>query len=166
MSTAKGFRKRHYRSFGQFWADVRFSVGQRRAIRGVMDGPLIDGRFRERLMLAVTEVNGCRFCSFAHTRAALSEGLSEGEVRALLRGLLEDVPEDQRTAVLYAQHWAETEGHPDPEALDRIEATYGKEMADAIHLVLRVIRMGNYTGNTVDYLLFRLSFGRWCGQSA
>jgi hypothetical protein len=34
---------------------------QRRAIRGLMRGETIDPGFRQRLMLAVTEVNGCRY---------------------------------------------------------------------------------------------------------
>ena len=41
----------------------------------------------ERVMLAVTEVNGCEICSYAHTRRALEAGLSDAEVRELLGGV-------------------------------------------------------------------------------
>ena len=37
---------------------------------------------------------------------------------------------------------------------------YGEEKAAAIHIVLRMIRMGNLMGNTADYILYRLTFGR------
>ena len=35
---------------------------------------LLDKQFIERIMLAVTEVNGCAICSYAHTRMALESG--------------------------------------------------------------------------------------------
>ncbi|MFC2009044.1 hypothetical protein ACFLUT_03220 [Chloroflexota bacterium] len=50
--------------------------------------------------------------------------------------------------------------------MDRQQQTYGAEKADAIHLVLRLIRMGNLMGNTWDYFLHRISFGKWGGQHA
>jgi hypothetical protein len=44
-----------------------------------------------------------------------------------------------------------------------LQETYGAENAEAIETVLRLIRMGNLGGNTLDYWLYRLSFGRWGG---
>lgn len=35
-------------------------------------------------MLAVTQVNGCRYCSYVHARMALQAGLSEQEIRTVL----------------------------------------------------------------------------------
>jgi hypothetical protein len=32
---------------------------------------------------------------------------------------------------------------------------------EEIEVVLRVIRIGNLMGNTIDYVLYRVSFGRW-----
>ncbi|MGM0384652.1 MAG: carboxymuconolactone decarboxylase family protein [Actinomycetota bacterium] len=48
---------------------------------------LMDGRAVERIMLAVTEVNGCPACSWAHTRMALREGMSGEEISALMARL-------------------------------------------------------------------------------
>jgi len=42
-----------------------------------------------------------------------------------------------------------------------MQHAYGVEKADAIDLVLRMIRFANLSGNTWDYLLHRLSFGRF-----
>jgi AhpD family alkylhydroperoxidase len=40
-------------------------------------------------MLAVTAVNQCRYCSYAHARMALLAGLSTEEIQALNDGVLE-----------------------------------------------------------------------------
>jgi len=133
----------------------------RRKIRAVMKGATLDPAFRERLMLAVTEVNGCRYCQRAHARLALTAGLSESDVAELATGSLGGSPPEQVPALLYAQHWTETGGQPDPEARRRILEVYGPAQTEAIETALRVIRVGNLAGNTWDGLLYRVSFGRW-----
>ena len=117
--------------------------------------------FRERLMLAVTAVNGCRYCSHVHAREALLAGVSEREVEALLSGVVDDCPSEEEAVVFYAQHWAETDANPDPEARQKLAEAYGDDTAGDIELVLRMIRVGNLTGNTWDYFLYHISFGRW-----
>ncbi len=162
----KRFPKRTYQSLGQFLGDLAFLFGNRRAVRRVMRGDGLDPKFRERIMLAVTEVNECRYCSRAHTRMALDAGVSREDIEAILSGSLDGVPEEERTAVLYAQHWAETEGRPEAAAVERLESTYGKELAEQMHIALRVIRTGNFTGNTLDCFLYTLSLGRLGGVCA
>jgi hypothetical protein len=41
-----------------------------------------------------------------------------------------------------------------------MQGVYGEETLKAIEIVLRMIRMGNLMGNTFDYVLFKVSFGR------
>jgi len=125
-----------------------------------MRGESLDSAFRERLMLTVTAVNGCRYCSYEHARQALVAGVSAGEIEALASGMFDDCPSAEVPALLYAQHWAETDGKPDPEAPKRLLELYGEEASQAIEIALGVIRMGNLGGNTLDHILFRLSFGR------
>lgn len=112
-------------------------------------------------MLAVTAVEGCRYCSYFHSKLALKGGIPQDEIVKLLSGDIQDCPEDEIIAILYAQHWAESDARPDPKAVQKLQETYGPEKAEAIHLMLHMIRLGNLLGNTWDYLLFRLSFGRW-----
>lgn len=107
-------------------------------------------------MLAVTQVNGCRYCSFAHARAALAAGVDRGDIADLLQGDLAAVPAHQVDAVLFAQHYAETEGHPDDEAWQQLVATYGDAVAREILIRIRMITIGNLMGNTLDALLSRL----------
>lgn len=153
----KTFRRRLYRNLGDFVVDMRTVMLQRKNIRAMMRG--LDPAFRERLFLTVTQVNGCRYCSYFHTQQALLHGVTEEEIRSLADGLLDDCPPQEWTALCYAQHWAETDAHPDPQARARLLETYGAETTAQIELALRMIRIGNLTGNLLDYLLFRLSFG-------
>ena len=112
-------------------------------------------------MLAVTSVGCCRYCSYFHSKLALKGGIKQEEIGKLLSGNFECCPEEEVLAILYAQHWAESNAHPDPEATQKLQETYGSEKSDAIHLMLRMIRLGNLLGNTWDYLLYRISFGNW-----
>ena len=69
-------------------------------------------------------------------------------------------PAEERTALAYAQHWAETDARPDSQAVHHLVATYQDERAAMIHAILRMIRFGNLLGNSWDYFLYRISFGR------
>lgn len=158
VTSFDGFHKRTYAGFGDFMADVRYMLQHREQIRAAMS--LIDAPFRERLMLAVTQVNACRYCSEYHAKLALKTGLSHDEVRQLLDGDAGQCPPEQLTAVLYARHWAEAAGNPDPDIRQTLIETYGAAKVAAIEMVLRMINIGNLSGNTFDYILYRLSGGR------
>jgi AhpD family alkylhydroperoxidase len=155
------FKRRTYHSVAAWAADLRALLSRRREIRALMHSQEIDAAFRERLMLVVTEVNGCRYCSYGHARLALAEGISPAEIEALGQGAFAGSPPDQVPALLYAQHWAESDGRPDPAARAQVVARYGEQATHQIELALRMIRMGNLMGNTWDYVLYRVSFGRW-----
>jgi len=126
-----------------------------------MRGDVVTPAFRERLMLAVTAVNRCRYCSYAHAREALSAGISPGEIEALGQGMFAGSPTKEVPALLYAQHWAEMDGKPEAAVREGVVARYGEQAVGLIELALRMIRVGNLSGNTFDYLLYRISFGRW-----
>ena len=111
-------------------------------------------------MLAVTAVNECRYCSSYHTKQSLKSGITAEEISSLLAGDIANCPQDEAIAVAYAQHWAESDTYPDKKAVKRLEQTYGRERTEAIHLILRMIRMANLLGNSLDYLIYRMSFGR------
>ena len=157
----KPFRRRTYRSPRQLLRDIHTAMRSRGEMRSLMRGETLTAAFRERLMLAVTEVNQCRYCAYYHAKQALVEGLSAAELESLTEGEFDNSPADERPALLYAQHWAEADGSPDEEARARIVELYGAEIADAIDVALQVIRIGNLLGNTWDGLLYRVSLGRW-----
>jgi len=157
------FRRRIYAGPGALIDDLRAMLARRDLIRSTMRDDQLDPAFRERLMLVVTGVNGCRYCSYVHAREALAAGLSAEEIAALEAGELGEGPDEELPALLYAQHWADTDAQPDPDARRRVRDRYGEERLERIEVVLRMIRMGNLMGNTFDYLLYRISFGRWGG---
>jgi len=154
------FKKRIYRNLKDAFRDLWFPIRNRSRLREITRKKLISPAFRERLMLAVTAVNGCRYCSYFHTKQALKSGITTEEIRALLAGDVANCPEDEAVAVVYAQHWAESDTRPDTEAVQRLQQTYGREKTEAIHSILRMIRMANLLGNSWDYFIYRISFGR------
>ena len=163
VASTRKFDRRTYGSPKEFFADMFFLARNTRRSRRAMRGTDISGAFRERIMLAVTSVYGCRYCSWVHTREALRNRVEEDEISSLLTGSVDGCPEDEAVALLYAQHWADSNGRPDPEAVGRLEEAYGSDKAQAIEVVLHMIRLGNLTGNTWDRFLDRISFGRWGG---
>jgi AhpD family alkylhydroperoxidase len=154
-------RKRTYRGWKEFFADIWYLNKNLKTVIRVMRGRIIAEDFRERLMLAVTSVYGCRFCSWAHTREALRSGIDREDIASLLIGSVDNCPPDETIALLYAQHWADSNAKPDPEAIERLEQAYGAEQAKAINLALRIVRVGNLSGNTWDHFIYKISFGRW-----
>ena len=155
---AKQFNKRRYRSFGEFWSDLRLLFSDFKKIKRV---GLISPAFREKLMIAVTAVYGCSYCSWLHTGLALRSGIDREEIIRLLSSSLGNYPEDEAIALIYAQHRADSNANPQSEPTQRLLETYGCEKAEAINLLLRMNRIGNLFGNSFDYLLYRISSGRW-----
>jgi AhpD family alkylhydroperoxidase len=126
----------------------------------------ISPAFRERLMMVVTEVNGCRYCSAYHSALSVRAGVSTDELRTLLGGEIpQDSPAEELPALAYAQHWAQNDARPEPDAHRGLVETYGEEKAAMIDLILRMIRAGNLAGNSWDWFLDRISFGR-LGQTS
>lgn len=157
----KKFNRRFYKNPLTLWRDMRYIFSRRHLIKKAMGGELVSKAFRERLMVTVTEVNGCRYCRYFHASEALKAGVSQAELESFLAGSIpEDTPSEECLALSYAQHWAENDAQPDPAFAEKLRATYGEETAEAIHFILRMIRVGNLSGNLLDYLLFRVSFGR------
>lgn len=158
----KPFPRRLYTSFGDFWQDILFIMRNRQRLKYAMRGDLISKKFRERLMLMVTKVNGCRYCSYYHAQEALKAGISDDELESLMTGTIPtDTPKDEIPALLYAQYWAEADSRPDPKIQLKLVDTYGVEKSNEIEMILRVIRAGNLSGNLWDYILYRISFGHW-----
>lgn len=116
--------------------------------------------FLERIMLAVTEVNSCAMCSFAHTKIALDAGMSAKEIENMLEGVLDDVPTKELPAILFAQHYADTRGNPSKESFQTLVKIYGLEKAQGILGGIRAIMVGNAYGIAWGSLL-----GRFKGQA-
>ena len=127
--------------------------------------PVISKIFSETLSLAVSQVNGCSLCSYAHTKTAMKAGMSEEEVNLILTGGLEKTPKEQRQAVLFAQHYADTHGNPDPELSQKLLDTYGYEKSKDIMSPILLMMVTNIHGNTMEAFKLRLSGKAVTGSS-
>ncbi len=157
----ESFRKRHYQNFSMLRNDLKEIGRLRKLSKSNEDKDKINDDFKERLMLAVTGVNDCRYCSYAHSKAALKSGINEEEVCMLLQGEYENCPKDEIPAIFYAQHWADNNGNSDDESWQKLVELYGEKRANTIEMYLRMIRLGNLSGNTFDYVGYKLSRGRF-----
>ncbi len=117
--------------------------------------------FIERIMLAVTEVNGCPVCSYGHTKWALEEGMSNEEINLLLAGSSEAVPSSELVAVLFAQHYADSRGNPSHDSWQRVVDVYGLSKSLIILGATRAIMIGNILG-----IAFSSFTGRLKGKSS
>lgn len=115
----------------------------------------IDQQFVERLMLAVTEVNGCAACSYAHTKMALNQGISREEIVSLLNGEKTFVKTEEAKAILFVQHFADSRGYPDKESFEVIVKEYGAKKARIILSAAQVMIVGNMYGLPFSALLSR-----------
>lgn len=112
--------------------------------------------FMEKIMTVVTAVNGCSYCTWFHAKQAVASGISEDEIKNMLSLQFNaDASDDEIVALLYAQHYAETNRKPDPEMTAKLTEFYGEAKAARIMLVIRMIFFGNLAGNTFDAFLSR-----------
>lgn len=149
------FNKRIY-TVTSFRAAVRDIFDHLDDLRAAARGGRVSRAFAERIMLAVTQVNGCRYCNWGHTRAALSSGVTTEEIQSIMERDFAALDPHEVTALAFAQHYAESGGSPDPAAWQRLVETYGADGARDIMAYIRMITLGNLLGNTFDALLSRV----------
>jgi len=141
----------------ELYAALLFAPGAFLILIGNRIHKLLDENFRERIMLAVTEVNGCTACSWAHTRMASSQGMSPEEIGSLLNGREEYIKPEEAKGILFAQHFADNRGLPQQDAYRAIEKEYGPAKAKIILAAAQVMIVGNMYGIPLSALQSRLS---------
>lgn len=152
----RGFDKRIFTA-RVLMGDIGFLLSRTPHIIGAFRNKKISQATIEKIMTVTTAVNGCKYCSWFHTRRAVESGVDEEEVRNLLQLQFQADPDVFETmALLYAQHFAQTKGRPDPEMTRKLFDRYGDGTADHIVLFIRMISFGNLLGNTWDAVLSRL----------
>lgn len=110
---------------------------------------------REKIMLAVTAVNDCRYCAWAHTRLALSQGMSIEEINQILHhsANLRAESAADAAAILFAQHFADTRGKIDPAARETLRGHFSNRQVREILAYIHAIYLGNLVGNTFEYAM-------------
>ncbi|HNQ66711.1 MAG TPA: carboxymuconolactone decarboxylase family protein [Smithella sp.] len=116
----------------------------------------VDKDLIERVQLAVTEVNGCAACSYAHTYLALKQGLSNEEIYSFLSGDGNFIKQKEARAIVFAQHFADTRGFPKKDAYQAIINEYGEKKARIILAAAQLMMAGNIYGIPYSALQSRL----------
>ena len=149
------FHKRVH-SLGSFWAGFTDMFRHARERHAIVRQQRLDRTFIEQLSLVVSRVNGCRLCTYVHAANALRNGLSDGELQELLAFDLGQVPPERAVALTFAQHFAESGGHPDPVVERRLRHVYGDQQSRDMLTFLRYAQFGSLNGATNDAFLHRL----------
>ena len=127
----------------------------------------IDPAFREKILLAVSAVNDCRYCKFVHSSLAEHLSVDPCEIEAILGQEFDDgLDEKQRFALTFAAHYAESEKVPDESMQAELVQVYGKETAEDILAFIQMIYLANLTGNTFDGFLSRIKGEPATGSNA
>lgn len=149
------FYKRAY-GIKEFYHILEEAVDSFAILRKVRKKQIISKKFQERIMLAVSEVNGCEICSYYHTKEAFKSGMAEADIQNILKGDFGEIPKKEAIAIFFAQHYAESSANPDKETWQRVVKTYGEEKSEVILAYIRVIMMGNVYGITAASLFNRV----------
>jgi AhpD family alkylhydroperoxidase len=153
--TAGGkFRKKTFTLQSLVAGTARFAQNLPRLIRAKR-ADRVSEPFAEKIMLAVTAVNECRYCTRYHTDLAQETGVDRETITSILENDVDSaVDDDERPALLFAQRYAETNENPGREAVAELQRTYGEDMAGDIQAFIRAIYFGNLLGNTYDGVRF------------
>jgi AhpD family alkylhydroperoxidase len=156
--TADGeFRKKTYTLQSGVAGTVRFAHNLPRLIRAKHADRVSDA-FAEKIMLAVTAVNECQYCTRYHTDLAQETGVDRETITSILENDVDSaVDDDERPALLFAQRYAETNEDPGREAVAELQRTYGTATAGDIQAFIRGIYFGNLLGNTYDGVRFAIA---------
>ncbi len=139
-----------------FLNDVGYLILSMPAIVAAMLNKKISKAFREKIMTVTTAVNGCSLCSWFHANQAVASGISEEEVKDMMNLQFNANADDfEIMALLYAQHFAETDRKPEEEMTRKFFEAYDKRTAGHILLFIRLINFGNLYGNTWEAVLSR-----------
>ena len=119
---------------------------------------LMNKKLKERIMLAITEVNGCAMCSYIHTTIALKSGMTNEQIKLILDGDTSNIPVDEAVAVMFAQEYAYSRENPSIYSINRLIYDYGKEKSNLVMAACHMITMTNGMGISMHLFLNRIRF--------
>ena len=117
----------------------------------------VDPGFREELMLAVSRLNGCRFCSWGHHEWAQISGVPDEELARLEQ--LDPTGFNRRKwiAISYVRALVKEDfERVQPELRRAMQHKYSPAEIRQIELIAKVMDLGNRSSNTFDAMLSRL----------
>ena len=103
---------------GNLFRTVANVVASSPVLLAALVRPKTSAALREKVMLGVTSVTDCRYCTWGHTHWALAHGVPLEEVNQILGQQVESLQardQAEAAAILFAQHYAEN--------LDRLDSS-------------------------------------------
>ncbi len=158
-------RYRYRYSVSEMFHALRLVYSSGAMLRKNKKEHIISEEFVERLMLAVTEVNGCSVCSYAHTKMALESGFSEEEIESFLTGSETYVQPEEAKAILFAQSYADAHGILSEDSYASLVETYGEKKSKVILAAIRVMMVGNILGLPMSAFYSRVKGKRYENSS-
>ena len=143
------FQKRRY-TFHSLFKDIKQFIANFSQIKETVSSNRISRDFSERIMLSVTSVNRCMYCTYGHTGSALKSGALELEIVSILDNSLESIKEDEVVALNFAKHYARSNNNPSKEEKEKLVKQYGLQKAKDIIVFIQIITLGNLMGNAVE----------------
>ena len=134
-----------FRMFGTSPAALKAFVG----MSGALAEGNLDAQMRERIALAVAEVNGCNYCLSGHTYLARAAKLDDIEITANRSGTAIDPR--AAAAVRFAAKIARARGHATEGDLHAVRAA-GYSEADIVEIIALVAltTFANYVNSATD----------------
>lgn len=116
---------------------------------------------RTKIMLASSQVNACRYCTWVHTSMALKEGVDVDTLSAVLaaESLGSRLGSDE-VAVLFTKHYIDSQRHPSNEAVAVLHQHWRADQVREIMAYIHGIYFSNLCGNSMDAWLARLRGGK------
>ena len=162
MRIQEQFRKRVYSNKDVFLNDFRAFV---RALPSFLKAYVfgkLERAFVEKIFVAVSTINSCKYCSWIHLKLGLKSGTNLQDVYNLI-SLIHDTGniKDEREAftIAFASYYVDSRGELDRCIIERFRSMYPPDMAKAIISCIQVINFANLVANTfeefLDYLLKR-----------
>lgn len=120
-------------------------------LRNIPQTDRISPQFHEKLLVALSAVNRCAYCSYLHTRLALEQGINRKEIDDILKNDIKEFSQKELPGILFAQHFAETKGNVSKTALRKVTQVYGENKTRQIQAFLYSVLFGNLCCNTFVY---------------
>ena len=90
-------------TFSLLLKDLGFLLYKFPKIIGALRNKKINKAYMEKIMTVVTAVNGCTYCTWFHAKQAVSSGISEDEVKNMLKLQFDaDATDFEMLGLLYA----------------------------------------------------------------
>ena len=151
----KGFKKRIFTA-RLFFNDLGFLIWNFPKIIRVFTNKQNPKQLFEKILIVTDAVNGCTYCSWLDAKLAIKSGISKEEINNMLNLQFHtDASESELNALLFAQHFSESNRNPDPKMTNKLFDYYGEKTAKNIILAIRTVTFGNLYFNTWGAIISR-----------